>query len=171
MLVSRVCLGIKVFQINIERKGKEKLASVSTIYYDRDCLCCSKRCNLWKRTILKVDVERCSMSLDLRNHNLKLYWVRSISCSRVSKLPQITSRTIYCNYRLQNSTGSAIISQMIRSKCFIYTFICKSTMVEFLAHREVFLSYKNLSSFWVEIKESAKVYINQSRPMVNTWIK
>lgn len=25
-------------------------------------------------------------------------------------------------------------------------------MVEFLAHREVFLSYKNLSSFWVENK-------------------
>ena len=34
-------------------------------------------------------------------------------------------------------------------------------MVEFLAHREVFLSYKNLSSFWVEIKESAKVYIKK----------
>ena len=31
MLVSRVCLGKNVFQINIERKGKEKLASVSTI--------------------------------------------------------------------------------------------------------------------------------------------
>ena len=79
MLVSRVCLGINVFQINNERKGKEKLASVSTIYYDRDCLCCSERCNLWKRAILKVDVERCNMSLDLRNHNLKLYW-ESIYC-------------------------------------------------------------------------------------------
>ena len=33
MLVSRVyfILGINVFQINIERKGKENLASVSTI--------------------------------------------------------------------------------------------------------------------------------------------
>ena len=31
MLVSRVYLGINVFQINIERKGKENLASVSTI--------------------------------------------------------------------------------------------------------------------------------------------
>ena len=30
MLVSRVYLGINVFQINIERKGKENLASVST---------------------------------------------------------------------------------------------------------------------------------------------
>ena len=79
MLVSRVCLGKNVFQINIERKGKEKLARVSTIYYDWDCLCCSERCNLWKRTILKVDVERCNMSLDLRNHNLKLYW-KSIYC-------------------------------------------------------------------------------------------
>ena len=49
---------------------------------------------------------------------------------------------------------------MIRSKCVIYT-LCKSTMGEFLAHREVFLSYKNLSSFWVEIKESAKVYIKK----------
>ena len=31
MLVSRVCSGINVFLINIERKGNEKLASVSTI--------------------------------------------------------------------------------------------------------------------------------------------
>ena len=31
MLVSRVCLGINVFDVNIERKGKENLASVSTI--------------------------------------------------------------------------------------------------------------------------------------------
>ena len=31
MLVSRVYLGINVFQINIEREGKENLASVSTI--------------------------------------------------------------------------------------------------------------------------------------------
>ena len=31
MLVSRVYSGIKVFQISIERKGKENLASVSTI--------------------------------------------------------------------------------------------------------------------------------------------
>ena len=30
-LVSRVHLGINVFEINIEREGKEKLASVSTI--------------------------------------------------------------------------------------------------------------------------------------------
>ena len=31
MLVSRVCLGINVFQVNIEREGKENLVSVSTI--------------------------------------------------------------------------------------------------------------------------------------------
>ena len=31
LLVSRVCLGINVFQIKIERKGKKKVASVSTI--------------------------------------------------------------------------------------------------------------------------------------------
>ena len=31
MLVSRVCLGINVFDVNIEREGKENLASVSTI--------------------------------------------------------------------------------------------------------------------------------------------
>ena len=31
MLVSRVCLGINVFDVNIEREGKEDLASVSTI--------------------------------------------------------------------------------------------------------------------------------------------
>ena len=31
MLVSRVYSGIKVFQISIERKGKENLASVSAI--------------------------------------------------------------------------------------------------------------------------------------------
>ena len=30
-LVARVCLGINVFEINIERERKEKLASVSTI--------------------------------------------------------------------------------------------------------------------------------------------
>ena len=31
MLVSRVCLGINVFDVNIEREGKENPASVSTI--------------------------------------------------------------------------------------------------------------------------------------------
>ena len=31
MLVSRVCLGINVFDVNIEREGKENVASVSTI--------------------------------------------------------------------------------------------------------------------------------------------
>ena len=31
MFVSQVYLGIKVFEINIEREGKEKLASFSTI--------------------------------------------------------------------------------------------------------------------------------------------
>ena len=31
MLVSCVCLGINVFEINIGREGKEKFASVSTI--------------------------------------------------------------------------------------------------------------------------------------------
>ena len=31
MLVSRVCLGINVFDVNIEREGKENLASISTI--------------------------------------------------------------------------------------------------------------------------------------------
>ena len=30
-LVSRVCLGINVFDVNIEREGKEHVASVSTI--------------------------------------------------------------------------------------------------------------------------------------------
>ena len=30
-LVSRVCLGINVFDVNIERKGKEHVASVSTV--------------------------------------------------------------------------------------------------------------------------------------------
>ena len=36
MLVSRICLGINVYQINIEREGKENLVRVSTIMTRND---------------------------------------------------------------------------------------------------------------------------------------
>lgn len=68
--------------------------------------------------------------------------------------------TIYCTYRLYNSTSAAIISQMFWQASVLCT-LCKSTMVEFFAHREVYLSYKNLSSFWVKVKGSANVSIKK----------
>ena len=61
MLVSRVCLGINVFQINIERKVKEKLASVSTIM----TRIVGKK--FWPRRLQRLDEIHADRSFLLRN--------------------------------------------------------------------------------------------------------